>query len=390
MSKARIFIEADWASLSKFGEELCGDSVEVVRTDDHVLVAVLADGLGSGVKANILSKMTAKIIATMLENGAELEEVVDTVSKTLPVCQKRNLAYSTFTIIQITQNGEAYIVEFDNPSVFFLRESEIQQIQWKTTEICGRQIKESRFQVAPGDILVAVSDGVIHAGIGGVLNLGWQWPEVAGYLQKLVNSENQAKDVSNWLLKACEQLYAGKPGDDTTVLTLKVRPLRRTTVAVGPPQKKEDDANIVRLIMEEPGRKVVCGGTTGTIVARAIGEEIEVDLDQINPEVPPAGRLKGIDLVTEGIITLSKTLELLKAEPIQTADLPSPQQENAATMLTRLLLDSDQVKFLVGRAINPAHQNPELPMSLALKMQVVGEIADLLRQRGKQVEIQYF
>jgi hypothetical protein len=389
MSKAGFFIEAGWASLSKFGEELCGDNVEVVRTD-RALVAVLADGLGSGVKANILSKMTAKIIATMLENGAELEEVVDTVSKTLPVCQKRNLAYSTFTIMQIAKDGEAYIVEFDNPSVFFLREGGLVPLKSKTTEICARKIKESRLLVAPGDVLVAVSDGVIHAGIGGVLNLGWQWPEVADYLQKLVKLEDEARDVSNSLLNACEQLYAGKPGDDTTVLTLKVRPLRRVTVAVGPPQKKEDDATIVRLIQEEPGRKVVCGGTTGTIVAKALGEEIEVDLAQINPEVPPAGRLKGIDLVTEGIITLSKTLELLRVVEAQGEALPLSKQENAATALARVLLDSDQVLFLVGRAINPAHQNPELPMNLALKMQVVGEIADLLRRRGKQVEVEYF
>src|SRR5690554_858803 len=385
MGNSGVFIETGWESLSKYGEELCGDNVEVVRTESSV-VAVLADGLGSGVKANILSKMTAKIIATMLENGAELEEVVDTISKTLPVCQKRNLAYSTFTIIQITQNGDSYIVEFDNPSVFFLRQGEILRAEAKTTEICGRRIKESRLRVIPGDILVVVSDGVIHAGIGGILNLGWQWEEVAQYLQRLARLENEAGDVSVSLLKACEQLYAGQPGDDTTVLTLKIRPLRRTIVAVGPPRRKEDDAVLTRLLMEEPGRKVVCGGTTGTIVARALGQEIEVNLDQINSETPPAGRLKGIDLVTEGIITLSKTRDLLREDQV----IFEKGRENAALELAKVLIDSDQVHFLVGRAINPAHQNPDLPMNLALKMQVVKEIAVLLEQRGKEVIVEYF
>ncbi len=381
-----IFIDVEWASLSKSGEELCGDNVEVVRTADS-LVAVLADGLGSGVKANILSTMTAKIIATMLKNGATLEEVVETVSHTLPVCQKRNLAYSTFTIIQITMDGRVYVPEFDNPSLFFLRQGKVIPLRWSELELYGRRIKESRFQAMPGDVLVTVSDGVIHAGIGGVLNLGWRWEEVAGYLEKLVNLNPDAQTLSKWLITACDQLYACQPGDDTTALVFKIRTPRTLTVAVGPPQNKEDDAKIVEMLREEIGTKVVCGGTTGSIVARELGAEIKVNLKDLDPEIPPYGRLRGVDLVTEGIITLSKTLEALKKTEEPTESLT---QENAVTMLSKFFLESDNIKFLVGKAINPAHQNPDLPLNLALKMQVVKEIAETLEQRGKNVELLYF
>ncbi len=381
-----IFIDVEWASLSKSGEELCGDNVEVVRTADS-LVAVLADGLGSGVKANILSTMTAKIIATMLKNGATLEEVVETVSHTLPVCQKRNLAYSTFTIIQITMDGRVYVAEFDNPSLFFLRQGKVIPLRWSELELYGRRIKESRFQAMPGDVLVTVSDGVIHAGIGGVLNLGWRWEEVAGYLEKLVNLNPDAQTLSKWLITACDQLYACQPGDDTTALVFKIRTPRTLTVAVGPPQNKEDDAKIVEMLREEIGTKVVCGGTTGSIVARELGAEIKVNLKDLDPEIPPYGRLRGVDLVTEGIITLSKTLEALKKTEEPTESLT---QENAVTMLSKFFLESDNIKFLVGKAINPAHQNPDLPLNLALKMQVVKEIAETLEQRGKNVELLYF
>ncbi len=381
-----IFIDVEWASLSKSGEELCGDNVEVVRTADS-LVAVLADGLGSGVKANILSTMTAKIIATMLKNGATLEEVVETVSHTLPVCQKRNLAYSTFTIIQITMDGRVYVAEYDNPSLFFLRQGKVIPLRWSELELYGRRIKESRFQAMPGDVLVTVSDGVIHAGIGGVLNLGWRWEEVAGYLEKLVNLNPDAQTLSKWLITACDQLYACQPGDDTTALVFKIRTPRTLTVAVGPPQNKEDDAKIVEMLREEIGTKVVCGGTTGSIVARELGAEIKVNLKDLDPEIPPYGRLRGVDLVTEGIITLSKTLETLKKTEEPTESLT---QENAVTMLSKFFLESDNIKFLVGKAINPAHQNPDLPLNLALKMQVVKEIAETLEQRGKNVELLYF
>jgi hypothetical protein len=380
-----VFIDTGWSSLPKFGEELCGDNVEVVKTADSV-VAVLADGLGSGVKANILSKMTVKIIATMLEKGASLEEVVDTIGNTLPICQKRYLAYSTFTIIQAKENGEVYIVEFDNPSTFFIHGGQIAAVTFRETEILGKKIKETRFQAALGDILVAVSDGIIHAGIGGVMNLGWQWENVADYLQRMAKTVVNAKSMSKWLLSVSEELYAGRPGDDATVMVLQIREPRTVTVAVGPPKAKEDDPLLIEKLQAENGKKVICGGTTSTIVARYFQHEITVDIHEMDPEVPPTGYLPGIDLVTEGIITLSKTLEYLK-----TVHFPEdvPAKHNGAVDLTKILLEGDEIQFVVGRAINPAHQNPDLPLNLGLKIQVVTEISNILTNIGKQVTVQY-
>jgi hypothetical protein len=379
-------IETGWCSLSKYGEELCGDNIEITRTAD-LLVAVLADGLGSGVKANILSKMTAKIIATMVEKGATLPEVVETITDTLPICQKRNLAYSTFTIIQVRNDGDTYIVEFDNPAVFYLEQGKICKLESQLIKLCGKQIKESRLRMLPGDVLVAVSDGVIHAGIGEILNLGWQWDNVAEYLEQLASTNPNAANWSRWLLSACEQLYACKPGDDTSVLTVKLRYPQTLTVAFGPPRNPADDLKLVRLIMEETGKRVICGGTTGNIVAKFLKQEIRVDLGQLDPAVPPTGFLKGMELVTEGIITMSKALEYLRNCPTP-AELP--KQDNGAVALSRLLLQSDQIRFLVGKAVNPAHQNPDLPLNATLKMQVVNEIVELLQKRGKEVSVQYF
>jgi hypothetical protein len=381
-----MFIDTGWSSLPKFGEELCGDNVEVVKTDDSV-VAVLADGLGSGVKANILSKMTVKIIATMLEKGASLEEVVDTIVNTLPICQKRLLAYSTFTIIQARRNGEIYIVEFDNPTTFFIHGGQIAAVPFRETEILGKRIKETRFRAALGDILVAVSDGIIHAGIGGVLNLGWQWENVADYLQKMSKPVVNAKSMSKKLLSVSEELYAGHPGDDATVMVLQIREPKTVTIAVGPPKEKTDDRILIEKLQAENGRRVICGGTTGTIVARYLQHEIAVDIREMDPEVPPIGILPGIDLVTEGIITLSKALEYLKQSHLSEE---VPIKRNGAADLARILLESDEIRFLVGRAINPAHQNPDLPLNLGLKLQVVTEISNILTHIGKQVIIEYF
>jgi hypothetical protein len=195
-----------------------------------------------------------------------------------------------------------------------------------------------------------------------------------------------AKSISKLLLTVSEELYAGKPGDDATVMVLQLRSPRTITVAVGPPKVKDDDWMLVEKLQAENGKKVVCGGTTSTIVARHFHKEITVDINQLDPEVPPTGCLPGIDLVTEGIITLSKALVYLK-----TAHSPDdvPSRHNGAAVLTKMLLEGDQIQFLVGRAINPAHQNPDLPLTLGLKMQVVTEISNLLTNLGKQVSVQY-
>ena len=156
---SEIHIEAAYKSLNKKGEELCGDHVMIKRNKDS-FVMVLADGLGSGVKANILSTLTSTIISEMIYSGCELEEAVETISETLPVCKVRGVAYSTFTIVQVFQNGEANIVEFDNPSTVIIRDKKILEIEEKHKVINGRNLIIRNFICKPNDYIVSFSDGI--------------------------------------------------------------------------------------------------------------------------------------------------------------------------------------------------------------------------------------
>ncbi|NLJ86844.1 MAG: SpoIIE family protein phosphatase [Firmicutes bacterium] len=382
-------IETGLVSLNKHGEELCGDNVVISQREDSV-IAVLSDGLGSGVKANILATLTSKIAGTMLEMGANLDEVVETVGQTLPICKVRGLAYSTFTIMQAFRDGRVYMAEFDNPSVFYLHRGRVTSLPRTERDIAGKKVKECHFQAEVGDFLVAISDGVVHAGIGAVLNLGWQWPNVANFLEKAVVQERNAANVARRLGDICHRLYAGKPGDDATIVALHIRRPRHVTLAVGPPKNRHDDHKMAQLLEAAPGKKVVCGGTTSNIIAREWKTNLEVDLRSLSPTIPPLGRISGVDLVTEGIITISGTLEKLKSLHEGKGFGEVLTGEDGASLLAAMLWGSDEIHFLVGGAINPAHQNPELPLGLGLKEQVIAELTHCLEKAGKTVSVTLF
>ncbi|MCK4257604.1 MAG: SpoIIE family protein phosphatase [Halanaerobiales bacterium] len=374
------------SSLNKYGEELCGDKVEFARTENSLII-VLSDGLGSGVKANILATLTTKIIVTMLKNGARLEDVLDTVGNTLPICKIRNLAYSTFTIVQIDyEKEEAYVVEFDNPGTIFLRERKLFPLEMRTRMIADKEIRECHFKMKEGDLLVALSDGVVHAGVGGILNLGWQWENVAHYLEKVVEPEQDAISSARWLTDVCKNLYSDRPGDDTTVLAIKARYPNKTIVVVGPPEDSAKDRYVSQLLELGDGKKVVCGGTTSKIIAREMNKELKVKLSSLNSKIPPCGEIEGVDLVTEGVLTLSRTLEILKQSRIK----EEIRGNDGASELAKILKSSDVIHFVVGKAINPVYQNPDLPIDFGFKMRLVESLENYLKDQGKEIKVQYF
>ena len=234
-----VSIDVAWRSLNKYQEELCGDKVEIVKTGDSDIV-ILADGMGSGVKANILATLTTKILGTMLNEGAAIESCVETIARTLPICKVRKVAYATFSILQIFHSGQAYLAEFDNPSCVFIRDGKIVDYPYEVREIEGKKIHECRFRVKKNDCFVLVSDGVIYAGAGSILNMqGWTWEAVAEYTLKCTRQTMSASRLAVLLSQACDELYEEKPGDDTTVAVARVIERWIVSLFTGPPKRSE-------------------------------------------------------------------------------------------------------------------------------------------------------
>jgi hypothetical protein len=380
----KLYYEWGTRQLRKNGEELCGDSIAVTRHADSVTLA-LSDGLGSGVKASILSTLTTQIAMRMLEDNLSLGEVVQTLSETLPVCAVRKVAYSTFAIAQFFSQGSARVVEFDSPPPILLRGRKVQPVEYEERRIDGKTIHEAVLELADGDWVVFLSDGVLNAGIGGVYPLGWGWEQAAQFLEKHAHRDLSAEDLAGKVAEAVGELYADRPGDDVSIAVIKVRHKRVANVLTGPPSRRAEDGEWVEHFSHRLGRRVVCGGTTAKIVARQMGQALEVDLSTITAEVPPLARLPGVDLVTEGILTLTRVRDLLRAGTDRAA---VRFQADGASSLLRLLLGVDHVHFVVGQAVNPAHQNPDLPHQLGIRVGVVREIVEELRQRGTEVTVE--
>lgn len=389
----KMHVDTAYRSLFKYGEELCGDNVRITRTEDSVF-AVLADGLGSGVKANILSTLTSTIISTMLTEGAAMEQAVETIVSTLPICSVRKLAYSTFSVLQIKDTGEAYLAEFDNPACIFIRNGELMELEMTDKEYAGKTVYESRFTVFPGDVLALISDGVVYAGVGSILNFGWTWESVAEWLCKESLKEKSAPRLAAALSQAVKELYMDRPGDDSTVMVARISPRQVVNMFAGPPKNKDDDPKMVRDFMTSSGKKLICGGSSANIVARVLNRSIETSLDYVDPLIPPIATIQGIDLVTEGVLTLSRTVEILQEYLDHETDsfyFKKLDEKNGAAMLAKILLEEcTTLNLFIGTAINPAHQNPGLPSDLSIKLKLIDKLCGLMERLGKRVTKKYY
>ena len=384
--------EVGFKSINHVGEQLCGDHVDIIDTEDDSSVIVLADGLGSGVKASILSTLTSKIISTMISAGLPIEECVSTIAATLPVCSVRGVAYSTFTLINIKSNRTAEIIQYDNPSVIFIRNGDAIEYPKSEMTIGGKKIIKSVIRLEEGDVIVAMSDGCPHAGIGTSFNFGWKIEDISNFMAAMSTVGYTAKTLATMLVDECDKLYDGKPGDDATAVVVKVRRREPVNILFGPPSNRDDCNRMMSLFFSKEGKHIVCGGTTSSIVSKYLGKPIRASLDFIASDVPPIAEIEGVDLVTEGVITLNKVLEYAKdyLKDNSSYDKWGFKKDGASQICRLLFEEATDINFYVGRAVNPAHQNPDLPINFNIKMNLVEELSKCLREMGKKIKVSYF
>jgi hypothetical protein len=379
----QYFLEVDHYQICKDGYLSCGDSFHSIKTQQGI-ICVLADGLGSGIKASVLSTLTTTMAAQFMISKIDIKRAAEIILEALPVCSYRQIGYSTFTIIEASYNGHIRIIEHDNPPFALLRDGkcvsvEKQEIPIKTFR--KSHLYYSEVNLMPGDRVVYYSDGVSQSGMGlPHLPLGWLESGVEQYLLKLLkeNPSISATEISRRVAYKAREYDGNKAADDISCAALYLRNPRRTMLVTGPPYKKEHDITLAEIVSSFCGRKLVCGGTTAAILARELNIPIKVNLKDIksNSDIPPSAQMEGFDLVCEGTITLSRCYQAL-LEGMNPDSLP----DSALKKLLQVLLDSDIIECVVGTKINDAHQDPALPKDLEIRRNLLKQFCNVLEKK---------
>jgi hypothetical protein len=391
---SNFYIEVECQQKNYEGQSICGDVFMSRKIkEEGRTILVLSDGLGSGVKANVLGTLTASMILNYMKVNKDIRKAAEVIMKTLPVCSKRKASYSTFTIVEIECDGETRIIRYDSPDCLILRglESfapECEELGLEGEQNKGKVLYSYRFKAQKEDRIVFCSDGVTNSGMGSKrLPFGWGLDNLDAFVKGLIRRQPflSARQLSSSVVdRACAN-YGNKPKDDTSCGVLYFREPRNLLICTGPPYEKTKDAQLANQVAEFKGKKIVCGGTTAGIISREFQAPVEVELTITDSELPPISHIKGIDLVTEGILTLGKVYRLLKNYK-QNSSL----QHGPADQLVRVLLESDKIFIVNGTKINVAHQDPNLPMELEIRRTVVKNIVALLEEKFlKEVDLSY-
>jgi len=362
-----------------------------VKLEDRV-VSVLSDGLGSGVKASVLATMTATMALKFAASAMDMRRSAEIIMDTLPICSVRKISYSTFTVVDMTSTGETRIIEHGNPPFLLIRpegELVIQKTEVRPKRWQDRLINFSSFEVQREDRIIFFSDGITQAGMGEFRTpLGWGLENVDKFVREQIRWDPyiSARELSRLLVAQAVEIDGLGAKDDITCAVVYFRSPRKLLVMTGAPFNRAHDQDLAKMAERTSGRKVICGGTTANIISRLLGRAIKIDMrQQLDPKVPPSARMEGFELVTEGTLTLGEVARLLE----EGFD-PEGMKSNAAVRLANMLLDSDIVKFAVGTRINEAHQDPNIPVELDLRRNIVKRIAQLLESKHmKRVIIQY-
>ncbi|WP_346884460.1 SpoIIE family protein phosphatase [Clostridium sp. UBA4395] len=383
-----LFLESGFASFNKHGESISGDFYTTIKGKDKTTF-VLSDGLGSGIKANILATLTSKILGTMMASNMSIEESVYTIAKSLPVCKVRNMAYSTFTILQIYQRGDAYLAQFDNPSVILIREGKNVVYDSMCKVIYEKEIYESNIKLYIGDMIILLTDGVTSAGLGRTTKNGWRRESVIEYVQRWYTPEMSPQRMAATIANASMDLYLNSPDDDITVAVFKICERKVVNLMIGPPEHKEDDNKVLKLFFSRKGKKIICGGTTSKIASRYLNKPIVINNNTCNEEIPSTACIEGVDLVTEGVITLEKVLNIAKQYSVTSnISLDLRNKIDGASMIAKILFEeSTDINFFIGNAINPVHNDSNSHISYTIKLGIIRELEKILSNMGKNVKV---
>jgi len=391
---AKHFIEVDCQQKNHEGERICGDVFisGKVKEEERIIV-VLSDGMGHGVKASVLATLTATMALNFAKEHKEPQKTAEIIMKTLPECSERRMSYSTFTIIDIKYDGEVTILEFDNPECLIIRDNKIFPLKRNLIKIDNPQNNDKKlrictFQGQKNDRILFMTDGVTQSGLGTKnFPFGWNIENVGRFGLDMIKRYPRisGRQLATRIMNMAYKNDGFRAKDDISCGVIYLREPRELLISSGPPYEESSDPVLANTIRKFKGKKIIMGATTGEIIARHLNLKIKDGQQFDDPDLPPISFLDGIDLFTEGILTLRKTEKILTKYNNNTK-----LGKGAADKVVKLIMESDDIHFMIGTRINIAHQAPATKIDLEIRRTVIKRIAYLLEEKFlKKVNVKY-
>jgi Stage II sporulation protein E (SpoIIE) len=391
----KFYIEVVCKQKNHGDARVCGDVFysRKIREEGRI-IAVLSDGMGHGIKANILATLSSTLALNLTQEHKGVEVIAGIIMNTLPVDSVKEMNYSTFTIADIDVDGEVKILEYENPKTLFFRGARPFEPAWNVVVLegvkhAGKEVLTTGFRPVKEDRIVFCSDGVVQSGLGSdKYPLGFGQENLQMLLADAIQEEHDisADRLASKVIDRANLNDGFHPKDDISCAVIYYREPRKLMICSGPPVDPANDSLMAGLLQQFDGRKIISGASTGDMIAREWGRIIVDENVMTDPELPPVSHMEGVELITEGILTLSKVSELLKKY-----NSAYELGKGPADLIVKAILECDEIHFIVGTNINVAHQDPTLPRELELRRTVVHRICRTLDEKFmKEASMKFF
>ena len=389
--------EVGYYQVNHEGEKICGDVFLFKRIpEENRILCVLSDGMGHGVRANVLATLTATISLNFSIEHKDANALAGIIMKALPVCSERKISYATYTIIDISiEDGSVSILEYDNPQTLILRGNRVLHPEWTHVKYKGdvkdkrvMDLKKCSFIPQIEDRILFCSDGIIQSGLGEGMTMGWDRNDFIRFVRTIIETMPtiSAADLAERVVRRAVANDLFKPKDDLTCSVVYFRLPRKAILCTGPPFNPEKDNEFANILKNFDGKKIISGATTTEIISRELGRSVTNE-ERLDPSLPPGSKMMGIDLVTEGVLTLSKATHLLNHfQPNANIKFG----KGPADQICKILIDTDEIFILVGTKINETHHDPDMQIELELRKHLIQRLSKVLSEKFmKVVKIQY-
>ena len=379
MAAGYIHFEVKVDQASKHPGLPCGDVV-VIEKNQNATTVIICDGIGSGVKANIFATMCAARIKELLKRGFSPLHAFSNVVNTMNEAPGKELPFVAFSLLRILNDGATTVLSYEMPPPILLSYGYSTVLQERTITVEERIISEAHCELKSGEGILIVSDGITQAGIGKGLTNGWEISGVDKFINDLFRTGIKLSKVPEVVRQKAKEYWLGKPEDDCTAVIAYCRRGTQVNILTGAPSSPSNDHEVVRNFLEQDGFKIVCGGTTAKIVAQEAGKKLEIEESLFDPMTPPAYFMEGIDLVTEGAVTLNQLYN------IWGVDRKKMNKKNPVTELYDFIMSADRINLFVGGAINIASNDISYKqMHILPRYKIIPLLTEKIQKMGKLV-----